>query len=216
VKALNWSQDTPCGTCRLQNGIGTGFSPHIEVFPCQYHSTIVPYSSSTITIIQSYKQTTVLNKTLLSLLPLPQQQLILGHNHYTKFKLIYTSGDYMAQDRVQWWTLINTNKYLDSTKDFLSSWATTGFSRTTFFREVSQPVIHISSDDQAQSTVHKIKSLTAVILLLLKGPMNSCRESTVILVEGKNWRKRKIWGKNKVKEWKKKGTETELQKGKNK
>jgi hypothetical protein len=57
----------------------------------------------------------------------------------------------------------------------LSSWTTTRFLRIAFFHEVSPPVIYISTD-QAQSNVDKIKFLTAVIKLLLRGPMNSCRK----------------------------------------
>jgi len=30
------------------SGAGTGFSPGILIFPCQYHSTTAPYSSSSI------------------------------------------------------------------------------------------------------------------------------------------------------------------------
>jgi len=45
----------------------------------------------------------------------------------------------------------------------------------TFLHEVSPPVIY-TSFDQAQSTVDKIKFLTAIIKLLLRGPTNSCRK----------------------------------------
>jgi hypothetical protein len=38
------SQANPGGFCVGQNGTGTGFSPSTSVFPCQYHSTIAPYS----------------------------------------------------------------------------------------------------------------------------------------------------------------------------
>ena len=39
-----WSQATPCGICGIESHRGTGFSPTNSVFPCQYHSTIAPYS----------------------------------------------------------------------------------------------------------------------------------------------------------------------------
>jgi hypothetical protein len=92
----------------------------------------------------------------------------------TKKKFIYNIGVYTAQDKVQWWTLTNiTNNWTPQKAGNLSSWATTRFLRTTFFHEVSLPVIYTSTD-QAQSNVDKIKFLTAVIKLLLRGPMNSC------------------------------------------
>jgi len=94
----------------------------------------------------------------------------------TKIKFIYTIGIYLAQDKVQWWTLTNIiNNWTPQKAGNLSSWATTRFLSTTFFHEVSLPVIYNSSD-QEPSTVDKIKFLTAVIKLLLRGPMNSCRE----------------------------------------
>jgi hypothetical protein len=94
----------------------------------------------------------------------------------TKIKFIYTIGVYLAQDKVQWWTLTNIiNNWTPQKAGNLSGWATTRFLKTTSFHEVSPPVIYTSSD-QAQSTVDKIKFLTAVIKLLLRGPMNSCRK----------------------------------------
>jgi hypothetical protein len=37
----------PCGIYGGQSGTGAGFSPSSSVSPCQYHSTIAPYSSIT-------------------------------------------------------------------------------------------------------------------------------------------------------------------------
>ena len=37
-------QDTAFQIYSEHSGIGTGFSPSASVFPCQYHSTITPYS----------------------------------------------------------------------------------------------------------------------------------------------------------------------------
>jgi hypothetical protein len=37
----------PYGICGGQSGTGAGSSPSSSVSPCQYHSTIAPYSSIT-------------------------------------------------------------------------------------------------------------------------------------------------------------------------
>ena len=39
-----WSRATPCKICGTQRGTGTRFAHHTSIFPCQYHSTNVPYS----------------------------------------------------------------------------------------------------------------------------------------------------------------------------
>jgi hypothetical protein len=38
---------SPCDICGGQSGTGTGFSPSYSALPCQYHSTIAPYTSVT-------------------------------------------------------------------------------------------------------------------------------------------------------------------------
>ena len=35
---------SPCGICARRNGTGKGFSSSTSRIPCQYHSTIAPYS----------------------------------------------------------------------------------------------------------------------------------------------------------------------------
>jgi len=40
------SQVSPCEICDGQIDNGTGFSSRTSLFPCQYHSTSAPYSSS--------------------------------------------------------------------------------------------------------------------------------------------------------------------------
>jgi len=46
AKARFQFQDSPRGIFHAQHGSGNGFSPGISIFPCQYHSTNDPYSSS--------------------------------------------------------------------------------------------------------------------------------------------------------------------------
>jgi len=40
------SRISPCEICGGQSGTGTSFSSITSLFPCQYHSTIAPYSSA--------------------------------------------------------------------------------------------------------------------------------------------------------------------------
>jgi hypothetical protein len=51
AKARVRSRVGPCGICGGQNGTGTGFSPHISVFPCQFHSTGAPLQGKKTLII---------------------------------------------------------------------------------------------------------------------------------------------------------------------
>jgi hypothetical protein len=46
VEARVRSQFSSCEICGGQSGTETGFSPSTSIFPCQYHSKSVPYSSS--------------------------------------------------------------------------------------------------------------------------------------------------------------------------
>jgi hypothetical protein len=94
----------------------------------------------------------------------------------TKIKFIYTSGVYLAQDKIQ---RCNSTKIINNwaplkVGNFLSRWATTRFLRTTIFHKFP-PVIYTSSD-QAPSIADKIKFLTVVIRFLLRGPINPCRK----------------------------------------
>jgi hypothetical protein len=45
-----------CGICSGQNGTGTGFFSEFFGFPCQYHSTIAPYSSAPHEVCESSDQ----------------------------------------------------------------------------------------------------------------------------------------------------------------
>jgi hypothetical protein len=46
VEPLVRSQASPCEVCGGRSGSGRSFSVNISVFPCQDHSTKVPYSFS--------------------------------------------------------------------------------------------------------------------------------------------------------------------------
>jgi hypothetical protein len=46
AEARFWWRASPCDISCEQSGTGTGFSPSVSVFPCQYHVASTPYSPS--------------------------------------------------------------------------------------------------------------------------------------------------------------------------
>ena len=53
ARVLSWA--SPCGICNTRSSTATGFSPSTPLFPCQYHSTNTPHSSSTIRVYYTYQ-----------------------------------------------------------------------------------------------------------------------------------------------------------------